>query len=402
MGNYKKNNFAIKIVLFLFSPVLSFLVSLKNIKSNSSQFIFISLAILFGLCFTPIDGKMDSSYYLDYFEVNKTMTTSQYFNTWLLYIGYESGLKDFYFHSLVYFTSRITLNYHFMFGMAASIFSYFAIKSFRFFTREALFVQTTIVLLLVLLVVQSNPIFNINGIRFWTASWVTVFSIFKIFIDHKKKFIFLLLLTPLIHASFWISFLIALLALLTRKNYKIWIILFYGSLITSNILHTFIGDISEYLPQTLQRYTNVYATDIILNKKQMIIERASFHVSFFRLLTGWYISIMLIIFIKEKKIILLNKKSKELFLFFIIWMVFVNLALNIPSIGTRFLKVGVPFAAYIWFVNYKELTKYNWLIYLMPFVYLLDMGTLLYRVYLITDPYFYISNIFSTIYKIFF
>ena len=197
---------AIKAILFILNPILGVLYSFKRINTKSSYIVFFLFALVFGLSFTVESGKtaesrFDGASYREKFDRYIYYGENLYFTRLSEYLGFKEGDKDFYFDTVAFFTSQWTNNYHFIFLIFAAVFAYFALKSFRFLTVEPNF-TTSLSCLILAYLFMSNQIFNINGVRFWTAAWIGVYCIFQVIKNGNKRYFWLALLTPFVHGAF--------------------------------------------------------------------------------------------------------------------------------------------------------------------------------------------------------
>jgi hypothetical protein len=113
-----RNDVIAKVLLFLFSPFIGFLYSLKRINTKSSFVIFFLFALCFGLCFTPENhtrGYIDGQSYAEKFVYNSNISITTFVNDFEQYISFETKDKDFYFNLLTFLVSRFTDNYHVFF-----------------------------------------------------------------------------------------------------------------------------------------------------------------------------------------------------------------------------------------------------------------------------------------------
>ena len=93
-----------------------------------------------------------------------------------------------------------------------------------------------------------------------------------------------------------------------------------------------------------------------------------------------------------------NSKTKNLYLFLLVWMTFVNFTFSIPSLGYRYMYISYPIIAYIWLMNFKDV-KYNNIIYFVPFVFFMHLYNLIGHYLTVLEPYFFYSSPFYLIYK---
>ena len=394
-----KADTAIKWICFLISPFIAFVYSLRNMKAKSSFVVFFLFAVFFGMAFTVSwnrneEGTSDGTVYRYLFENMSSVTFDDYMSVWQDYTTLNHD-KDVYFITVAFLVSRLTNNYHFLFCFFAIVFAFFQLKSLRFLTNEEKFNASLSSYLLVIMFVVSNSIFNINGVRFWTAAWVGVYCIFQIFLNNNKKYFILACVTPLIHISFVGYLMILLIAYFSKKHNSFWIIMYALSFVISNLSLDFITAISSFLPGAIRRIINGYATANAIVHRE---ENTSLLKTIFLFMERMYINLMLILCYINRKKILQNSGINvfNLLSFLLIWMTFVNFTMPIPSLGGRFFRLSLPVIAYIWLVTFKGI-KYKPVLYAFPFIFIYTFAVEIVRYMLVTDIYFYISNPFYLI-----
>lgn len=400
----KNQDKAIKVMLFVISPFIAALYALRRMNTKSSYWVFFGFAVFFGMAFTIESGKtagsgaLDGSAYRGWFEEDMRTSYSEYINGLEGFLTFDEGKKDYYFETISFYISRFTDNYHLMFMAVAIVFAFFALKSFKFLTQEENFDYSISSIILIYLFLGSNDIFNINGLRFWTAAWIGVFCIFHIFRNNDKKYLLLIFLTPFVHGSFWIFIGIVLLAYFFKRYEKLWIILFFVSFVVGSIAVEIIANASDSLPTFVQRMVNSY-TDAERIKR---IEEGGAGFIWVRrsmeFLVRFTINFTVYLFIRNSKIIKTNLKTKNIYLFLLVWMTFVNFTMAVPSLGNRYFQLAFPLIAYIWLVNFRKV-KYQKFLYMIPFVFWFVMHKQLERYMMVLEPEFFVSSPFYLIYK---
>lgn len=394
---------ALKIFLFLVSPLVAALYALRNIKTKSSFVTFFLFAIFFGLSFTVESGKtaesrFDGASYREKFDRYINYGELLYYSRLKEYVEFEEGHKDFYFDTIAFFTSQLTHNYHFLFFIFAAVFAYFALKSFRFLTSEPNF-TTSLSCLILAYLFMSNQIFNINGVRFWTAAWIGVYCIFQLIKNGDKRYLWLALLTPFVHSAFFLFVVVLLFGYFFKKlNHKLWVFLFLVSFLASNLSVELVRSVSDYLPPFLKRTAESYTDESYIGEVDNKGSGFIWVTEIFKFLVRAYMNLMVWLFIKNSKMILSNPKTSRLYPFLLIWMVFVNFTMPIPSLGGRFMMLAYPIIAYIWLVNFKGV-KYQRLLFAMPIVFVFSFYTQAILYFKVLEPEFYISSPFYLIYK---
>lgn len=394
-----KQDKGIKLILFLISPFLSFLYSLRRIKTRSSFVVFFMFAVFFGMAFSvETSSPFDGGDYRRWFEEYTITSSTVYYDGLEGFLTFDEGKKDYYFDTVAYFLSRATNNYHVMFMVFAIVFAFFSLKSFKFFTAEDKF-DASISCYILAYLFMSNQIFNINGVRMWTAAWVGVYALLQIFGKKDKRYFFLLLTTPFFHGSFWVFIAVVALAYLFMRFDKMWVVMFFISFFVGSLAVELLQDASDYLPTFMQRmiasYTDPYA---IARRSQMDAYTFDWVARLMSFLVRFYLNFMVFLFIKNSKDIKANPKSKSFYLFILVYMTFVNFTMVVPSLGGRYMTMAYPLIAYIWLVNFKGV-KYKYMLYAMPVVFWFSIYGWVGRYLTVLEPTFFVSSPFVLIYR---
>lgn len=357
-----KVDIATKVALFLISPFISFLYSLRRINTKSSFVFFFLFALLYGLCFTVVADTTsifetsDAARWRYRFENIPIRSFDDYIVFCSEYFRYEgTDVRDIYFGSVSFFVHSFTDNYHVFFFMIALVFSFFQLKSFRFMTSSSSF-DNTIVCLFLCALFTRNCIANISGVRYWSAAWICIYGLFQYFYSEKRQYLLLLLCTPLVHRSFF--FLYPILLLSTFNNEKVWKYIFFISCVSSSLSTYIIRDATPYLPAFLTYMVEAYT-------EKSTVEIFSFTKLFLTNIAMIYIDILFfLIILRAKKI--MSKNVYRMYQFTLIFISIVNFVMPVPSLGVRFFVIAEALVAFLWLNVMGTRSKYNWLIYLMP------------------------------------
>ena len=292
-----------------------------------------------------------------------------------------------------YLVGKVTNNYHFFFLALACVFAFFQLKCLRYFVKEKNFTNSLICIILTCLFLWNN-IYNINGARFWTASWVGIFCVFKIFYDKKLSYLLLAICTPMIHASFVVFPVVLIMGYFLKKFRNPLIILFCISWFFSIFLQDFqIQPLNNIdLPIAISKKINYYTDSEYI---QSLSKGTGFYwVSLlFKILSRNYINIIILL------IVLNDKNSSNLnatyvVRFMLILAIFSNFAMIIPTLGSRFFVVNYALVAYSFLVIFGDF-KYKKLVYALPFVWFMNLFYLYKDLSNVLDLGFILPPIFS-------
>jgi hypothetical protein len=399
----KENRYdkAVKVVLFLISPFFSFLYSLRTMNTRSSYVVFFLFAVFFGMSFSVgnirTEGSIDGISYRAHFEEYKLKSSNYYYEGLNEFLTFDEGEKDYYFDTVAFYVSRITDNYHVMFMVFAIFFAFFSLKTFKLFITDNKF-DISFASFILAYLFMANQIFNINGMRFWTAAWVGVYALFQIFGKKNKRYFLLLLVTPFFHGSFWIFIAVVVLAYLLMRFDKVWAVLFFISFFVGSIAVELLQETSDLLPAFMQRMIASYTDPEYIQSRSEGGTGFYWVQRLFSTLVRFYMNFMVYLFIRNSKTIKANPKSKSFYLFLLVYLTFVNFTMAVPSLGGRYMILAYPIIAYIWLVNFKGV-KYKNYLYSMPIVFSFSIYGWIQRYLLVLDLEFFITSPFYLIYK---
>lgn len=379
------------LALFFIQPFIAFLFAISHLKSKYSFIVIFLFFVLFGFTFLAENQNADSYDYINEFNQYRSLGSIQYKNDIKDFFTFESNIKDIYTVTSYFIVSKLTSNYHILMALWAFVFSFFYMKSFRFFVILPDFKKSIIVSLLAFLFLYSNNIFNINGVRFYTAAWIAVYIIFEIIVNENYKYALLSIFTPLIHTSYYFFIGLIIIYLLTRKFEKVWVVLFFVSFFISEISIQLIQNFKEYMPTAIQNMIWSYTREEAIIEKQVILENLPLYAKILNKLPSYFINLLMFVFIYFNKRIRLFRTGHQIYVFLLIWMSFVNFTMAIPSLGGRFIALSLPFICYLSLMTFRYIPILPKLIYLIPFVYSYSLFYWFRNMISVTDPYLIIS-----------
>ncbi len=397
-----KQDVRLKIVLFIVSPFVSFIYSLFRLKTKSSFVVFFLFTVFFGFSIIAHPNythggddpsSLDAASYRMMFDNNQINSFNDYFEYLKNYFTFKEGIRDIYLDTIIFGVTRFSNNYHMMWLIIAIVIAFFMLKSLRFLTQEDGFDTTLSSFLLLCLFFFESHFFTISYIRFWTALWIGIYCLFKMMVNGNTKYILPILLLPMIHNSMFIFVLLVIVSKIFKKHTNSFIVVFLISTIFLFIGIDFIlsqlgtnVDATNILASQVSGYTNADYIDSQMKSKENFLS------IFSKNLLLYYINLVLILFIANRKTIINNPKTYNLFRFLLILSTFINLTSGIPSLGSRFSIFAFPIIAYIWIVIFKPKNKYKLVLYAIPFVYSLRIIFYLRLYNFIIEPIFYVSN----------
>ncbi len=368
--HYMSNTVVNKIILFILNPFISAIVALKNIRDGVSHRILYLWFLVFGIGFCAMNEAADSFRYVEEFMMESQYTWGRYLQEVKEWATFESNIKDIYTLTVNVLIGKFTSNYHWTYLVYATVFGFFYIKSLKIFLKHQMVKKEIVFYALLFMFCYSNPIFNINGVRFWTAAWIGVYVALNLFVERKYRMIPLLILMPLVHGSTVIWVVIMLAAIILSRFQKVTIGLYLASSFVSAVSYlNILNDYSYMLPQFMQNQIWSYTeSEMALERLAGISEYGAAYADFLIALPGYFQILLCILLILNRKEIYQNKKAGILMTVMLALAAITNFLSGIPSMG-RFQAFVIPFLVIVWSMNHDILKKYDRYFYAVPILY---------------------------------
>lgn len=372
------------ILIFILNPFAGFIYNLFRPINRISYIIFILFFFYIGCSFSFHDIRVDSYRYADDFS-----NIVKYGNIGVLSQRILQGKLDIYDYVICSIVSLFTESARILYAIYAAIFGYFILKFYHFIGHDWGKRKDIYVWIIILSIFFLNPHMNINGVRYWTATWVFFTSFIEYFIYHKKKWILVLVLVPFIHISYLIPLCFIVISYIfllhfgLKQIYYITIV----SLVVGMLLP--VDKILLLLPTDLGVFDHfeAYTNEGNVSEKQLLQHNRSMLYILFSKLPCVYV-IAFLLNIKYRKIYFRDEDS-FLFTFIMLMLSFLFLLDKIPSLS-RFYYISYMLLIYLTFRIYKENRRpfIKITIVLIPIFFF----GLLYQVFIIHDSV--LSNIY--------
>ena len=195
---------------------------------------------------------------------------------------------DLYQQLVTWGVSKVTENGHVLFMIFAIVYGFFYSRNMWYILEklpENIPVQFIILITLFFLI---SPITHINGVRMWTALHVYVYAFMPYLFEKDKKYLWMLLLTPLIHFSYLYVMLVGYAFVLIPYSLKAESKLFLWCTLVFFIITLFINSLNlntvsdvlvEYSPDAYSNRIEGYVSQSVLERN---VESSA--------LRNWYIA----------------------------------------------------------------------------------------------------------------
>lgn len=390
-----KNRFNLvgAILIFIIAPFLAFICSILRIKNLRNLWTVFFFYLLFGLCFTiNQQSGFDSLRYVEQFQSIATGNLREIFITNIMVDG---SIGDVYFPIVMWIAHKLGgNNYHIMFLLFALVFASFTIKSIAIYFHNRGTSKWWVFSILVTILILNNFIFNINGMRFWTAAWILTYAMLSYYVENRKTGLIWLLITPLVHSTFVFPIFIFLITKFFGEKEKLWIATLIISIPFSFLSLKLIPFASSVLPDAYMGKFEFYTEEHYIQARSSGIG--------FTYLEDFMRTCMMILEVYVLYKIYKNKHHdnnwtlRTMFHYTIVFIGLSNFLSAIPSMG-RFIIVGVPMVVFFIWINTNKPLYRQYLILFLGTMSFSIMNLILNRVVLVLPQNFYYSNLISLV-----
>lgn len=399
----------LNLILFPFLPFFSFLLSLRNLRSKTNTIVFLLFCVIYGYAFAFQYTKADSHSIATVFVTFDFKTLVDVYQVYIL-----GGSPDIYKLGSFALIKNFSSNPKVLFAFYGLIFGILWYLSIRIFLKEKKVPNNIYLYILFFVFLISNPVTSINGARFNTAIWMFFLAIMNIVLYERKKYFFLLVITPLVHFAFAFPVLLSIFFFLfsrffysEKKINKLLLFVFVLTFLASWVLESNIiklDFISDLIPsRSISNKINLYNSDETAAVKEDKVSGSLFlqlSIYFSYITKIYFFGIILYCYRWIKKI---KNPSPNLikFLSFLLFFYSVSfIAGSVPS-GTRFLNICYLLSIIIilkfYIINPSKNMK-RWIVLIIP-AYFFKLISLLFFNYLLVSKTIWFGNVFWIIYE---
>lgn len=330
-------------LLFLIWPFGALISALAQYRKPMAKTVVWLFCVYFGFSMVipeNIEGAGDAARYAYKLEVMYNQVPTFNYLISMIY-NPDDGFVDIYQPLATWLIAFFTDDPRWLFALFGGVFGFFYVKNlWIIFDKIDIRLRSSLLMVLFMLTFALiNPIWNINGVRMWTAAQVFVYGVLSYFINKDKKGIIWIASSFLFHFSFLFPTSVFILFLVIPKRLNLVFFFYIIASFVSEIDTAFIRSELSILPQVFQTrvegYTNeTYIETIKENTNLTLLQILS--ASFMKILTyGWII----ILYLSRKKWNIKTPSVTRLFKFSLFFGGFAQLAGSVAS-GGRFMTIA--------------------------------------------------------------
>lgn len=334
-----------ELLLVVLWPFAALIYGLKQYQSPKSITLFLLFCIYFGFSFVlpgiDVVNSPDSSRYAAQLLTLHEESISFYQVTNLFYN--KRGSVDIYQPLITWIVSLFTADARYLFAVFATVFGFFYAKNLWIIYSQVTIKISFLLFLLMLTYALVNPIWNINGVRMWTAAQVFIYGVLTYLFQGDKKQIIWIIISILIHASFFFPVILFLIFMFLPINITAMFVFFWIAAFITEIDFSFVRGLLKYLPQIFQAKYEGYLNETYALKIKTIADSSTWHINVASLTMKWikYLWIIISYRIIKSDLFEINDKTITTKLFALALFIggWAQIASLIPS-GGRFLVLA--------------------------------------------------------------
>ena len=334
----KENRVFIYLLFFIWPFLSLFFAIIDNRQSWAKNIVWLFVAF-YGYTMVLSTSGIDAQRYRDQFI--KVAEEGRTIDEDIEYYKNDVNVVDFVKPILNIAISKITNNYKILFLVYGLIFGYFFSRSLWLLIERHKHRMLGLSILLLIVFALVNPIWNINGFRFWTAAQVFVYGCLIYFLEDKKRGLLITLMTFFVHFSFLIPIGILFIYYFIGNRLTIYFYFFVASLFITELNLEAVRSNLNFVPAIFEYKVNAYVREEYKEKRMINLQATNWYVKWFDRALKYSIYVFLItIYWRGQGYIKKNKKLFRLFCFSLLLFGFVNIISSIPTVG-RFINVAI-------------------------------------------------------------
>ena len=350
-------------LVFLIWPFFSFFMAFYDYRKSWSKNLVWLFVAFYAYSMVISDEGMDASRYRDQFiEISASAGTT---NSIVADIyADDSQTVDYLKPLLDQIVSSFTTNYKILFLIYGLIFGFFFSRNLWLLLDRAEHKITKISILLLIVFVIINPIWNINGFRFWTAAQIFVYGNLLYFLEGNRKGILITLTAFLVHFSFLLPSAILLLYMIMGNRLTLYFYFFLASLFITELNLEAVRNNLFFLPTVYMNRAENYVSEEYKEKLTENLKNANWYAQVRVSALKYSIYVFLIyLFWKGRIIMIREKRLYNLFSYVLLFYAIANVISYIPSVG-RFISVvsGLSVSLAFLYMQYFNDNKFRWII----------------------------------------
>lgn len=333
----------------LIFPFWTMIASVRYFKSDYAKNLFWYGCAFMGLLhiFNPVGGSGSDGVRYAAALVNMYNNPLD-FNTIIGYLYAEGGKLDVYQVVLTFVISLFTNNPHILFLAFAIVFGYFFSQNIWLLLNRAENENLKWwIWVIVAAFIFVNPVWNINGVRMYTALQVFIYGVFSFYLSDNKFKICWVFLSVFFHFSFLIpACLFVIYLILPKKNITVFFILYFACSIFNEIdIESLKDKVVGVVPEVFSDKANTYMNEDYAISAKEGKNNFALYIHIAEKLSKAFIYSILIFFWLNVKSLFKNELHRNFLIMFLFFGSIIELLSSIPSMSRFYMLQNMIFYA---------------------------------------------------------
>jgi hypothetical protein len=346
-------------LVWIFWPMISVYLAIKNIRSSWAKDISWLFIIFFGFTITIV-GESDAERYKEGFL--KLYNSEVIFEDF--FINIFDNYTDIVEPTISYFISRFTNDTRLLLAAYAFVFGFFFTRNIWYLINKTEGNIKPFSLLLLITFTLVMPFWTISGFRYNTALHIFLYGLLPFFYEKKKSKILFILLSPLCHFSFSIAVVIFLIYLILGNRTTVYFYFFLVSFFLAELDLDVVRENFNFLPEIFSKRVNDYTSEEYVETIEKYgstkKEGINWYVIYYtKSLNAFLLLFSILVFYKNKKDLSENKTINNLFSFSLLFFGISNIISSVPSVGRFFSLAEMISLSFFYFFFQNNTKLYN-------------------------------------------
>ncbi len=250
---------------------------------------------------------------------------------------------DFVSPLIMFLISRFTDNTTILFTVYGVLFGYFYSRNIWYVLERTESRISGLMSLYVLTLILINPIWNINGFRFWMAAQVFLYGTLPYLLDGKRNRLIWALSSMFVHFAFVFPLAVLSLYLLLKNRSNLYLVFYLITAFINALDLQWLQSALSFLPDIFYSKIITYTNPDYEETRRIIDQELPWFITYANLGVKWVnYSIVISIFYVARDFLREKKDLNTLLCFSLLFLGFTNILSVIPSVD-RFEVVGNTF-----------------------------------------------------------
>lgn len=337
-------------MLYLILPLGSLLLTLKNYRAPWAKNVFWAFCIFYGATFAISEETLKSTEQVDivrYIAEVKELYPQQltFQDLGKLYLKNED--IDIFRLAINVAISRFTDESKVVLTIYALIFGFFYSRNIWYILNRIPGKLGLDIILILACLFLVNPIWNLNGFRYYTAMHMFIYGALPYLFEKKKSGIFLAAISILMHFSFVLPVLILMIYSFIPKNATVFFAIYLVSIFTATLNIRAINERLEAIaPERFLERTKNYRSEErveLYREGNLSEQKGVWYAENYIVSLAWIVRVFFLLVFYRGFRYLNHQKLKPFFVFCLIMGIVANIMATIPS-GSRYMVFFMFFA----------------------------------------------------------